>query len=561
MDYSENAQIKFRVWLQKKYRTIDKLNDTWGTSFWSETYQNFDQVRLPSQQEVPDKPNPHAMLDLNRFMADELAGFVNMQADILRQHISRDQWITTNLIPVFNPVDPVRIDHTDFLTYTRYLVTGHNQGIGSQGFRMGIPEDLGFSNDQFRNRVGKTFGVMELQPGQVNWGVYNPQPLPGAVRMRMPGTRLRFDRNEIQLDSAVLHLGRSDLRLTGNVTNLAKSFFKKEELKAQLLVTSDRIDCNQLMRAMERGTAYMEKVKAGFRDTISTEVDDMDEVPVVSDTTVLEGSNCLFVVPPGIDFTFQTDIKKVLFGKLQMDSIHGEVVMRNQCIQLSDLELRSSAANMSTTALYRATDTTKAYAGFALQMHDIRIDSLVGLIPSLDTLFPMLRSFEGLVDFHIAADSWLDSAMNIDLPTLRAAAYLDGRDLVLMDGETFAEISKMLMFKNKKRNMIDSISVDLMVKDGTIEIFPFLVEIDRYKAAVGGQHNIDMTFKYHISILKSPLPFRAGVDISGNLDKMKFRITKAKYKDLFIPSRKAKVDSTQLNLRQRMRTILKEGKG
>ena len=42
--------------------------------------------------------------------------------------------------------------------------------------------------------------------------------------------------------------------------------------------------------------------------------------------------------------------------------------------------------------------------------------------------------------------------------------------------------------------MIDSISVDLMVKDGTIEIFPFLVEIDRYKAAVGGQHNIDMTF-------------------------------------------------------------------
>ena len=71
------------------------------------------------------------MLDLNRFMADELAGFVNMQADILRQHINKDQWITTNLIPVFNPVDPVRIDHTDFLTYTRYLVTGHNQGTRS----------------------------------------------------------------------------------------------------------------------------------------------------------------------------------------------------------------------------------------------------------------------------------------------------------------------------------------------------------------------------------------------------------------------------------------------
>lgn len=376
------------------------------------------------------------------------------------------------------------------------------------------------------------------------------------LRMKMPGTRLRFNMNEVQLDSAVLKLGRSDMKLTGNITNLARSFFKKEEMKAQLLVTSDLINCNQLIQALDAGTAYRERVKAGYRDTISGLEDDMEQLEVISDSITYQGNNSLFIVPAGIDLTFQTDIKKVLFGKLELDSIHGEVVMRNQCIELSDLDLRSSAANMSTSAIYKATDTVRAYTGFSLQMHDIRIDSLVHLMPSLDTLFPMLRSFAGTVDFHIAADAWLDSTMMIELPTLRAAAYLDGRDLVLMDGETFSEISKMLMFKNKKRNLIDSISVDLTVKDGTVEIFPFLVEIDRYKAAVGGEHNIDMTFKYHISILKSPLPFKAGVDISGSLDKMKFRITKAKYKDIFMPSRKAKVDSTQLNLKKRIREML-----
>lgn len=377
------------------------------------------------------------------------------------------------------------------------------------------------------------------------------------LRMRMPGTKIRFDRNEIQLDSAVLQMGRSHVKLTGSVSNLIRSFFKKEDLKAELIVTSKMIDCNQMMRALDAGTAYMAKVKAGFRDTIGGEEDDTEEVPVLNDSIVYIGNNSLFIVPKGIDFTFQTDIEKILFGKLQMDSVHGEVTMRNQCIQLEDLQLRSSAANMSTSAVYKASDTIKAYTGFALQMHDIRIDSLVHLIPSLDTLFPMLRSFQGVVDFHIAADAWLDSTMMIDLPTLRAAAYLDGKNLVLMDGETFAEISKMLMFKNKNRNLIDSISVDLAVKDGTVNIYPFLVEIDRYKAAVGGEHNIDMTFKYHISILKSPLPFRAGVDISGNLDKMKYKITKAKYKDLFIPSRRAQVDSTQLNLKSRIRELLR----
>lgn len=168
----------------------------------------------------------------------------------------------------------------------------------------------------------------------------------------------------------------------------------------------------------------------------------------------------------------------------------------------------------------------------------------------------MLRSFAGTVDFHVAGDAWLDSTLTIDLPTLRGAAYLHGENMVLMDGETFAEISKMLMFKNKERNLIDSISVDLSIKDGTLSVFPFMVEIDRYKAAVGGEHNLDMSFKYHISLLKSPLPFRAGLDVYGNLDKMKYKITKAKYKDIFMPTKRTRVDSTQLNLKQHIRDLL-----
>lgn len=379
------------------------------------------------------------------------------------------------------------------------------------------------------------------------------------LRMSMPGTRIRFNRKEIQLDSARLRLGRSDVRLTGSVTNLWKSFFRHDTLYASLSVKSSMINCNQLMRALDAGTSYMNKTAEERKEVVTSDEEDMDKLAVVSDTLEYAGNNSVFVVPPGIDFLFRMDIERMIFGKLLMNDIHGEVRMKNQCIELSDLRLRSAAANMDATGIYRATDTLRAYTGFALKMHDIRIDSLVRMIPSIDTLFPMLRSFEGEVDFHISAESWLDSTLMVDLPTLRAAAYLDGHDLVLMDGETFAEISKMLWFKNKKRNMIDSISVDVLVRDGIVEIFPFLLEIDRYKVAVGGEHNIDMSFKYHVSLLKSPLPFRAGVDISGTLEKMKFRVTKAKYKDWFVPSRKANVDSAQLNLRQRIRTILRDG--
>jgi beta-galactosidase len=181
-DYSDAAQVSFRSWLKNKYKVIDSLNATWGTAFWSLKYDNFDQVRIPNAKELIAQPNPHAVLDFKRFSSDEVTDFLGMQYKILRKHISADQWITTNLMPDHAPVDPTRMTNLDFVTYTKYLVAGYDKGLGPQGFRMGSPTSIAFANDLFRSINGTT-GVMELQPGQVNWGKFNPQPIPGTVRM------------------------------------------------------------------------------------------------------------------------------------------------------------------------------------------------------------------------------------------------------------------------------------------------------------------------------------------------------------------------------------------
>lgn len=181
-DYSENAQQHFRKWLQNKYKNIAALNATWGNAFWSQSYNNFDQIRIPNPKELVQQANPHAMLDFKRFTADEAADFVISQQTTLRKYIGDEQWVTTNVMSDYSAVDPVRMAGLDFLTYTKYLVAGLSPGTGDQGFRMGSSLSIGFSNDFIRPITGVT-GVMELQPGQVNWGQFNPQPMPGAVRM------------------------------------------------------------------------------------------------------------------------------------------------------------------------------------------------------------------------------------------------------------------------------------------------------------------------------------------------------------------------------------------
>ena len=179
-DYSPSAQAAFREWLRAKYKTADVLNSEWGSAFWSLKYNDFSQVRPPNPSFLYGV-SPHALLDFRRFTADQTAKFLNWQASILRRDTAPAQFITTNFISTIGSSDPRRPNELDFISYTMYPVGG-GAGLGEDGFRLGWSHGIAWSNAFYKKIKGAT-GVMELQPGQVNWARINPQPAPGAIRM------------------------------------------------------------------------------------------------------------------------------------------------------------------------------------------------------------------------------------------------------------------------------------------------------------------------------------------------------------------------------------------
>jgi outer membrane assembly protein len=385
-------------------------------------------------------------------------------------------------------------------------------------------------------RMAMNVAGIKMKADKLNDSLWMPKGIVGFNRLRfrtpefglpirMSKTAVTVDGPKITLKNASVRIGRSNMTATGDMMGVYRAMTKGEKLTAHLSLTSDLIDCNQLINSL----SFPEDTTEVLTDSLPSEME-------------------LFVIPRNIDFELQTDLKKVIFEKMLFENVHGAVDIKNQAIHLEDLSMRALDADMKAVMVYKAGSPRGGYAGFDFKIRNINIAKLVDFVPALDTIVPMLRSFKGRVMFDVAADARLDSAMNVRIPTLRSAIHIKGDSLVLMDGETFAEISKMLMFKNKKENVFDSISVNVTVHDGNVTVYPFLVEIDRYKAAVGGEQGLDMNFNYHISILKSPLPFKAGVNISGNLDKMKFRIGKAKYKDAVTPAAVHRVDSTRMNM-------------
>ena len=376
------------------------------------------------------------------------------------------------------------------------------------------------------------------------------------IPMYMEGTNVEYNTNRITLKDARLHLGKSDLRLNGQLSQLRAAALRGGTLKGKLTVQSDLIDCNQLLLAMNRGARFAEadeKAPASFNTDSITALEYQNMEIGAQDTLRTDTTTQLMIIPKFLDLSLRTDAKRIQFKDLELENVVGEVVVRDQVLNLSELRMNSNIGDGNLTMVYSTPDEAHASMGLELGLNKILVNKLIDLFPSMDTLVPMLRSFEGVVDCQITATCQTDSTMSVLLPTLNASCFMRGKDMVLLDGETFAEISKTLMFKNKKRNLIDSIAVDLAIKDSKIEVFPFLVEMDRYKVAVGGTHNMDMTFDYHLSVLKSPVPFKLGIDITGNLDDFKFKIVRCKYKDFLQPAKQAELDSTRRNVRELIR--------
>ncbi len=181
-DYSPSSQKAFVQWLKSKYKDIETLNKAWGTAFWSQLYKSFDEIKIHNASNVGWwGANPIALLDFKRYTADTQAEFLDFQADILKQYIRKEQFITTNYVAKGSQADPGRSAKMDFPSFTAYPNYG-SANLGELGFRMGDYSVLMYANDYYKSLNGIT-GVMELQPGQVNWANHNSLLLPGTVRM------------------------------------------------------------------------------------------------------------------------------------------------------------------------------------------------------------------------------------------------------------------------------------------------------------------------------------------------------------------------------------------
>lgn len=342
-----------------------------------------------------------------------------------------------------------------------------------------------------------------------------------------------FNNDKVDLENITLTAGQSDVSANANVSGIRRLLTGrgKPYIRANANVTSNYIDANELMRAY---ASFAQK--------------QVSDQPVDTTSESIAGTQ-LIILPSNLDVNLMMESAGIKYDSLMVSWAAADIAMRDRTLQITNALAASNMGDLYVEGFYATRSKDDIKAGFDLNIVDISAEKVLTLLPDVKKEMPIMNSFSGDLDMEVAATTEIDTTMNVVLPSLDGIMRFTGSELALKDSKEFTKIAKLLLFKDNTKAVIDNMSVTGMVRSNTLEVFPFVLDVDRYMLAASGIQNLDQSFNYHISVIRSPLMVKFGLNAWGDdFDHIKYGLGKARYTSPNVPVFTKQLDTVQYNL-------------
>ncbi|MCQ2186536.1 MAG: hypothetical protein MJY92_07425 [Bacteroidales bacterium] len=368
-----------------------------------------------------------------------------------------------------------------------------------------------------------------------------------------------FNNDAVSLDTLRITSGASNIAAKGSVSNLRRALLRRGTINLDLGINSDSLELNELFTSYSKGQVNLSNRVSYSSVSDEADIDSpADEMHVDSGAEVSSAGPLL--IPSNLNASIRLKGSGVRYSAMVMSDVDALFLVKKRCAQMEHLRAVSNMGSLSGEAFYSARSAKDIVTGFDMDFKDISAGQAISLVPEIDTLMPLLKSFDGLMDCNFAATANVDTAMNVVMPSVNGIVRISGKDLHFNENKQVSRIARMLLVSNPGRVTIDSMTVEGILKDSRVEIFPFVLKVNNWTMAMAGIQNLDQSFNYHVSIIKSPVGLRLGANIQGDdFDRMKVRLGKCQFKDTNVPSFSQVIDTTRVNLVKAIREVFVQG--
>lgn len=328
-----------------------------------------------------------------------------------------------------------------------------------------------------------------------------------------------LDNDSLRVRNLYAHSGGCGVVARGDVTNLGQFFAEgaPSPLKMRMHLAIDTLDINRLSRIYENGVALREGIAA--------------TLPVAKPKTVSRSDSTALLVPRNLDATAHITANHLIYTDLDLTDVSTTLAMQRGEARIDSLSLTSPFGKAVVDVRYSTADMQDIYLAGNVEASNLDIERFFDCYRNtLLARMPYMSNFSGVVDLSAKGKILLFPSMFFNVPSLAADFSVTGDGLTVRQNKFIRRITRMMLIRNSGDIVIPDFTVKAAITQNLIELYPFEIDIDRYRLNMAGVNNFNGEMYYHLGIMKSPVPFPFGINIKGDMSSPLLRFGGADFK-------------------------------
>ncbi|WP_418990692.1 AsmA-like C-terminal region-containing protein [Alistipes sp.] len=268
-------------------------------------------------------------------------------------------------------------------------------------------------------------------------------------------------------------VGRSDLSATGQLSGYIGYLLRGETLSGRLYLKSDLLDLNEIMDAAPASDQTEAKTQEPAGPVRAIEV------------------------PRNLDLSLNAELHKVLFEKMTVANLAGEMRAAGGALSLDKLRMELFGGRATASGSYStAADPARPALKLALGLSGASFARTFEELETVQRLVPLFAKTGGDYALTMDLSASLDEQMKPDLKTLDASGEIRSANIRVQNIEAFDALAKALGNDDLRRIEARDVDIRFAIRDGRVATQPFDLKLGKININLSGSTGLDQTIDY-----------------------------------------------------------------
>ncbi|MES2620733.1 MAG: AsmA-like C-terminal region-containing protein [Bacteroidota bacterium] len=298
--------------------------------------------------------------------------------------------------------------------------------------------------------------------------VYDSKETPMPVRVM--DMQVSFNPQNVTLSSFSAAIGKSDFNATGTLDNFMAYSFGTGDLVGAINLRSSKFDANEWLAKDESASANK-----------------------TSETSKAE----YFKVPPHIDFTANSQIGKIYYEKLVLENVKGQILIKDEAINLNDLFANIFGGSATISARYNTKGLNHPDVTFNYDIKNFDIQKTYQGVEMSEKMAPVIKYIQGSFSSDLKGSGRLNPDMSVDYSSLIGDGKVEIASAKIVGLPILTKITEVAKIPALQNLEMKNAWTVLKFKNGRVEVDPTDLKFGNgFNMNVQGSNGFDQSIDY-----------------------------------------------------------------